>query len=215
VAELPSGTVTFLFTDLEVSTRLWEQEPVAMRGALARHDVILRGAVSANGGHLVKGTGDGVHAAFGTAEAAVAAAVAAQLALLEESWAVAEPLRVRMGIHTGAAELRDGEYADCRPSFVFHVYGHEFLKRFEMTEMMPWLLWNNLPPMRRRRRCLRCAHQPEIRRVKVSADEERITDVIDLIDQASPARLNDLQLSRWLIDRHIAKLAGALLTDAD
>jgi predicted ATPase/class 3 adenylate cyclase len=99
-----------LFTDLEVSTRLWEQEPVAMRGALARHDVILRGAVSANGGHLVKGTGDGVHAAFGTAEAAVAAAVAAQLALLEESWAVAEPLRVRMGIHTGAAELRDGDY---------------------------------------------------------------------------------------------------------
>jgi len=110
VAELPSGTVTFLFTDLEVSTRLWEQEPVAMRGALARHDVILRGAVSANGGHLVKGTGDGVHAAFATAEAAVAAAVAAQLALLEESWAVAEPLRVRMGIHTGAAELRDGDY---------------------------------------------------------------------------------------------------------
>src|SRR5438876_11420284 len=67
VAELPSGTVTFLFTDLEISTRLWEQEPDAMRRALARHDVILREVVAAHGGHVVKGTGDGVHAVFATA----------------------------------------------------------------------------------------------------------------------------------------------------
>jgi GTP cyclohydrolase II len=110
VAELPSGTVTFLFTDLEVSTRLWEQEPDAMRGALARHDLILRDAVAAHEGHVVKGTGDGIHAAFATADAAVAAAIDAQIALNNEPWAVSEPLRVRTGIHTGVAELRDGDY---------------------------------------------------------------------------------------------------------
>jgi predicted ATPase/class 3 adenylate cyclase len=110
VAELPSGTVTFLFTDLEVSTRLWEQEPDAMRGALARHDAILRDAVAAHSGHVVKGTGDGVHAVFATADAAVAAAIDGQLAVHAEPWSVSEPLRVRMGIHTGVAELRDGDY---------------------------------------------------------------------------------------------------------
>ena len=65
MAELPSGTVTFLFTDLEVSTRLWEQEPEAMREALARHDEILRTAVEAHDGRGREGsTGDGVHAVF-------------------------------------------------------------------------------------------------------------------------------------------------------
>jgi predicted ATPase/class 3 adenylate cyclase len=110
VAELPSGTVTFLFTDLEVSTRRWEQEPDAMRGALARHDVMLRAAVAKRGGLVVKGTGDGIHAVFATADAAVAAAIDAQLAICVEPWPVSEPLRVRMGIHTGPAEQRDGDY---------------------------------------------------------------------------------------------------------
>ena len=72
VAELPSGTVTFLFTDLEGSTRLWEEHPEAMRTALARHDEILRGAIEAHGGHVVKTTGDGLHAVFATAHDAVA-----------------------------------------------------------------------------------------------------------------------------------------------
>jgi predicted ATPase/class 3 adenylate cyclase len=107
---LPTGTVTFLFTDLEVSTRLWEQEPDAMREALARHDEILRAAVASNGGHVVKGRGDGVHAAFATADDAVRAAVGSQVALGAELWPVSEPLRVRIGLHTGVAELRDGDY---------------------------------------------------------------------------------------------------------
>src|SRR6187401_3102592 len=64
VPELPTGTVTFLFTDLEGSTRLWEAHPDAMKPALARHDEILREAVEAHDGHVVKTTGDGVHAAF-------------------------------------------------------------------------------------------------------------------------------------------------------
>jgi class 3 adenylate cyclase len=63
--DLPSGTVTFLFTDLEGSTRLWEEQPEAMQTALARHDVLLRLAVEANGGRVVKSTGDGLHAVFG------------------------------------------------------------------------------------------------------------------------------------------------------
>ena len=107
---LPSGTVTFLFTDLEKSTRLWEEQPAAMSKALARHDSILRDAIAAHAGHLVKSTGDGVFAVFADASDAVDAAVAAQLALGAEDWTVPEPLRVRMGIHSGPAELRDGDY---------------------------------------------------------------------------------------------------------
>jgi predicted ATPase/class 3 adenylate cyclase len=110
VTELPSGTVTFMFTDLVVSTRLWEQEPDEMSAALARHDGILRDAVESHGGIVVKGRGDGVHAVFRTADAAVRAAVDCERAMGAEQWAVSEPLRARIGIHTGAAELRDRDY---------------------------------------------------------------------------------------------------------
>jgi class 3 adenylate cyclase len=110
VGELPSGTVTFLFTDLEGSTRLWEEHRDAMQSALARHDAVLRSAVESHGGRVVKTTGDGLHAVFGTAPDATAAAVDAQQRLLGEVWPLPEPLRVRMGLHTGHAEMRDGDY---------------------------------------------------------------------------------------------------------
>jgi predicted ATPase/class 3 adenylate cyclase len=110
MAELPGGTVTFLFTDLESSTRLWREHPEAMKPASARHDAILRDVIIEHSGHLVKMTGDGAHAVFATASDAVAAAVAAQLALQAESWPLPQPLRVRMGIHSGPAEMRDGDY---------------------------------------------------------------------------------------------------------
>jgi predicted ATPase/class 3 adenylate cyclase len=110
MVDLPAGTVTFLFTDVEGSTRLWEEQPGAMKGALARHDEILQGAVRGHGGHIVKTTGDGVHAVFSTAADATLAAVDAQLALAAEPWPEATPLRVRMGLHTGEADLRDGDY---------------------------------------------------------------------------------------------------------
>ena len=110
MSDLPTGTVTFLFTDLEGSTRLWEQYPEAMKDALARHDEILRDAIASNRGHVVKGRGDGVHAAFATADSAVRAALAAQRALTDETWESTGALRVRMGVHTGPAEQRDGDY---------------------------------------------------------------------------------------------------------
>jgi predicted ATPase/class 3 adenylate cyclase len=110
MSELPVGTVTFLFTDLEASTRLWEQHPDAMQDALARHDDMLLSVVTAHGGHIVKSTGDGVHAVFAIAHDAVAAATDAQVRLQAESWPTPEPLRVRMGVHTCEVELRDGDY---------------------------------------------------------------------------------------------------------
>jgi predicted ATPase/class 3 adenylate cyclase len=110
VVELPSGTVTFLFTDLEGSTRLWEQHPEAMKEAMARHDEILRAMIAAHDGYVVKMTGDGAHGAFADAARAVRAAVDAQCALVVEEWGAPEGLRVRMGIHSGHAEVRDGDY---------------------------------------------------------------------------------------------------------
>jgi len=73
MTDLPSGTVTFLFTDIEGSTRLWEQHPEAMGEALARHDALLRGAIEAHGGHVFKTVGDQFCAAFATASDAVTA----------------------------------------------------------------------------------------------------------------------------------------------
>ena len=110
MAELPTGTVTFLFTDLEGSTRLWEEHSKAMRAALARHDAVLRDAVEQRDGVVVKTTGDGLFAAFAVARDALAAAVDAQLALEGEDWALPDPLRVRMGLHTGGADVRAGDY---------------------------------------------------------------------------------------------------------
>jgi predicted ATPase/class 3 adenylate cyclase len=105
---VPSGTVTFLFTDIEDSTRRWDQEPAAMSVALARHDHLLRQAVLVNGGSVFATGGDGMAVAFGRAGDAVAAAVAAQRAFAIEPWPTA--LRVRMGVHTGEAEERGGDY---------------------------------------------------------------------------------------------------------
>jgi predicted ATPase/class 3 adenylate cyclase len=107
---LPEGTVTFFFTDLEGSTRLWEQHPQGMPAAQARHDALLRAAVAAHHGQVVKMTGDGLHAVFKAGGEAVAAALAAQRALQAEEWGAVGPLRVRMGLHTGEAEQRAGDY---------------------------------------------------------------------------------------------------------
>jgi predicted ATPase/class 3 adenylate cyclase len=106
--DLPSGTVTFVFTDIEDSTRRWDQEPAAMSVALARHDHLLRQAVSVNRGAVFATGGDGMAVVFGRAGDAIAAAVAAQRAFEIEPWPTA--VRVRMGVHTGEAEERGGDY---------------------------------------------------------------------------------------------------------
>jgi predicted ATPase/class 3 adenylate cyclase len=105
-----SGTLTFLFTDLEGSTRLWERFPQAMKRALERHDSILRTAVTAAGGQVVKTTGDGLMAVFGSAAEAVRACLAAQRGLVEEPWRETGVLRVRMGLHSGEAQPRGDDY---------------------------------------------------------------------------------------------------------
>jgi predicted ATPase/class 3 adenylate cyclase len=107
---LPTGTVSFLFTDIVGSTPLWDSHPAEMREALFRHDEILRKAVLAADGHVFSTGGDGLGAVFSRAGNAVAAAVDAQVALLAEPWPEPVELRVRMGVHTGEAHERDGDY---------------------------------------------------------------------------------------------------------
>ena len=108
MVDLPRGTVTFLFTDIESSTRLWEQFPQLMQGASARHDVLLHDAITAHNGAAYKVIGDALQVAFPTAPDAIAAAAAAQQALVAEQWMTPEPLRVRMALHTAAAEPDPG-----------------------------------------------------------------------------------------------------------
>src|SRR4051812_29592997 len=112
MSDLPSGTVTFLFTDIEASTALWERDRAAMREAVARHLAILRSLIAAHHGVLYKTIGDGTQAAFASAEDAVRAAVAAQRALLQETWPdPLGPVRVRMALHAGEAEpVERGDY---------------------------------------------------------------------------------------------------------
>jgi predicted ATPase/class 3 adenylate cyclase/Tfp pilus assembly protein PilF len=110
VASPPTGTVTFLFTDIEGSTKLWERGPEAMSEALPRHDKILRESIEIHGGHVFKTMGDAFCAAFSTAKDALEAALKSQRRLVSSKWGQTGPLRVRMALHTGAAEERDGDY---------------------------------------------------------------------------------------------------------
>ncbi|HEY1437015.1 MAG TPA: tetratricopeptide repeat protein [Casimicrobiaceae bacterium] len=105
---LPTGTVTFLFTDIEGSTRLWATHRAAMQQALAHHDAIMRDAIESNDGYIVKTTGDGVLAAFAIAADAMAACLAAQRALKAHAWGELS-IKSRMALHSGAAEERGGD----------------------------------------------------------------------------------------------------------
>ncbi len=104
MSDLPSGTVTFLFTDIEGSTALWERDRQAMTAVVASHLALLDAAITAHGGVHFKTVGDGVQAAFPTAPAAVAAALSAQRALVRDDWSAVGALRVRMALHAGEAE---------------------------------------------------------------------------------------------------------------
>src|SRR6476619_5832139 len=109
---LPTGTVTFVFSDIEGSTQRWEQHPEPMRVALARHDQLIETLVEQHAGVVVRprGEGDSRFAVFPRASDAVAAAAAVRQALHQEPWPADTPLRVRMALHTGEADLREGDY---------------------------------------------------------------------------------------------------------
>jgi predicted ATPase/class 3 adenylate cyclase len=110
--DLPIGTITFLLTDIEGSTTLWEQEPDVMGAAVARHDALLTASIEAHEGVVVRsrGEGDSFFAVFARASDAVVAACALQQALAAEEWPGPTPIRARAGLHTGEAELREGDY---------------------------------------------------------------------------------------------------------
>ncbi len=106
----PSGTVTLLFTDVEGSTALWDTEREAMAAALRRHDEIVREAIEQAGGYVFKTAGDSFCAAFSAARTGLDAALTAQLSLAAQSWPTSRPIAVRMGLHAGVCEERDGDY---------------------------------------------------------------------------------------------------------
>jgi predicted ATPase/class 3 adenylate cyclase len=106
---IPSGTLTFLFTDIEGSTRLWETEPDLMGAALSHHDDIVRRAIESHAGYVFHTAGDAFGAAFASADAAASAAVDAQRELTTLDWGGPE-LRTRMSLHTGESYERDGDY---------------------------------------------------------------------------------------------------------
>src|SRR5215203_1050740 len=110
--ELPTGTVTFLLSDIEASVRLWEADAAAMARALRRHDEIIERLVAGHGGAVVRprGEGDSRFAVFTGAADGVAAALAIQRALHAEPWPTPSPLRVRLALHTGVADDHDGDY---------------------------------------------------------------------------------------------------------
>jgi predicted ATPase/class 3 adenylate cyclase len=107
---LPTGTVTFAFTDIEGSTERWERDRAAMQAAVRRHDELMRASISARGGVVFKTVGDAFCAAFARPEDAVEAMLDAQAAIGDEDFAVDDGLRVRAAIHTGTADERDGDY---------------------------------------------------------------------------------------------------------
>ena len=110
MASPPTGTLTFLFTDIEASTKLWERHPSAMHTALARHDEVIRRITEEHDGYVFKTVGDAFCCAFSTATDALQAALGAQKTLFAEEWEETGPLKVRMALHTAAAEERNGDY---------------------------------------------------------------------------------------------------------
>src|SRR5690349_7643960 len=105
MTQLPSGTVSFLFTDIEGSTRLWQQFPDAMGAALSRHHALLAASIERHGGYVFQVIGDGCCAAFAVASDGLTAALEAQRTLRSEHWDGVDCLSVRMALHTGAAEV--------------------------------------------------------------------------------------------------------------
>lgn len=135
----PTGTVSFVFTDIEGSATLWERRPDAMKLALARHDAALREVISAHSGFIFKTVGDAFCAAFATASDALAAATAAQRMMQAEDWRDT-PIKIRIGLHSGAVEERDGDYFGATVNRVARVmsvaYGQQILLSTATAELL-------------------------------------------------------------------------------
>ncbi len=150
--QLPTGTVTFLYTDIEGSTRRWEQSPDAMKAAVERHDVILRNAIESNGGVVFRTMGDAFCAAFLTAPQALSAALAAQRALQDELWGQGTgPVKVRMALHTGMGDIRDGDYVGPHLNRIARLLstgygGQTLLSQATYTLIRDLLATDTLPP---------------------------------------------------------------------
>lgn len=108
--KIPTGTVTFLFSDIEGSTRRWENRPEDMQSAFARQEEIMRAAMENHGGYIYKMIGDAFQVAFASAPAALEAALEAQRKLLDEPWGEIGSIKVRMALHTGETEERGDDY---------------------------------------------------------------------------------------------------------
>lgn len=154
MSHLPEGTVTFLFTDIEGSTKLWEQFPEAMKTALARHDSILKEAIETNHGYVVKTTGDGVHAVFRAVADAIQASLDAQYTFQTSEVFAKRPgegktsevsLRVRMGLHTGEAELRDGDYYGSTLNRAARIMGVAYGGQILLSSVTAALIREQLP----------------------------------------------------------------------
>jgi TolB-like protein/class 3 adenylate cyclase/tetratricopeptide (TPR) repeat protein len=147
MADLPTGTVTLMFTDIEGSTRLWEAHAAAMRTALARHDALLKHCIDDHDGHVFKTGGDAFCAAFHTASDALAAALDAQRALHREPWPEAAKLHVRMALHSGAVEPRDGDYFGAPLNRVARLLAAGHGGQTLLSEVTHDLCRDQLPPL--------------------------------------------------------------------
>ena len=144
--DLPSGTVTFLFTDIEGSTALWERDRQAMATAVERHIALLDAAIQAHGGIHFKTVGDAVQAAFPTAPDAVIAAVDAQRALVAEEWGDLGSLRVRMALHAGEAAPHDRDYLAAPLNRVSRLLATGHGGQILLTHVVQQLVRGELPP---------------------------------------------------------------------
>ena len=143
--DVPTGSVTFLFTDIEGSTSLWERDAEAMRHAFARQETILRETMAAHGGYVYKMIGDAFQVAFSKATDALTAALAAQRSLHTEPWGAIGPLRVRMALHTCVTEERGDDYVGPNLNRIARLLGAGHGGQVLLTQTTTDLLRDHLP----------------------------------------------------------------------
>jgi len=142
----PSGTVTFLFSDIEGSTKRWARDRAAMQAAVRLHDGIMRAAIAEHGGHVFKTMGDAFCAAFATPTSAAAAALAAQRGFAAADFSAVDGLRVRMALNTGTADERDGDYFGPTLNRVARLLPLGHGGQILLTSVTAGLVRENLPP---------------------------------------------------------------------